>query len=254
MKTDFVPKEEVNKFLIDFINWENRRKGENNFFVNLLNRYKCKYIFNSALGDGYDTVNLIKAGFKVTSNEIDSIFIKEAKQNAKKQDLELKLTDYDWRAIPNKLNNSFDALICLGNSLTYIMTRKDQFTVLKNFRKILKPQGIAIIDTRNYDYMLDERRHILKDPINNFRYSGKYYYGGGTIKGYPIVIEEKRVILEYLNMKTSKKVHLELYPFRRRELIDLMNRSGLRVIETYGDFKLNKIKEADFYQFVGRKE
>jgi len=251
---NLVPEEEVNKFLIDFIDWDNRKKGEKNFFVNLLNRYKCKKVFNSALGDGYDTINLVKAGFNVTSNEIDSTFLEEAEKNAKKHGLELKLTKHDWRELPNKLKNKFDALICLGNSLTYMMTKKDQLTVLKNFKKILEPGGIAVIDTRNYDYMLDEKEHILKNPIKNFRYSGKYYYGGNVIKGYPIIIEDKRVVLEYLNIKTGKKAHLELYPLRKKELIELMNSSGLKVIEAYGDFKLNKIKGVDFYQVVGIKK
>ena len=251
---NFVPEEEVNKFLLDFIDWENRRKGEKNFLINLLNRYNCKKVFNSALGDGYDTINLMKAGFDVISNEIDSIFTKEAEQNVKKQGLELKLTEYDWREIPNKLKNKFDALICLGNSLTYMMTKKDHLTVLKNFKKILKPRGITVIDTRNYEYMFNEKEHILKNPIKNFRYSGRCYYGGNTIKAYPVVIEDKKVILEYLNLKTGKKAHLELYPFRKKELISLMKETGLKVVESYGDFKLNNDYKVDFYQFVGRKE
>jgi hypothetical protein len=102
--------------------------------------------------------------------------------------------------------------------------------------------------------MLDKRKQILKDPLNNFKYSGEYYYGGSKIRGYPVIIESSRIVMEYLNLSTGKKTHLELYPFRRKELIELMSEAGLKVIEAYGDFKINKIEGADFYQFVGRKQ
>lgn len=255
MKEKKESEEEVNKFLMDFIDWDLRRKGENNFFIDILNKYNCKKVFNSAVGDGYDTVNLVEAGFEVTNNEIDSVFLRQAIKNAASQGIRLEnILRHDWREIPDKLKNSYDGLICLGNSITYLMNRKDQLVALKNFNKILKPKGIAVIDSRNYDYMLDERKHILKDPINNFRYSGKYYYGGSVIKGYPVVIEDDKVVLEYLNLKTKEKAYLTLYPFRRKELIELMNEAGLKITETYGDFKINRSEGADFYQFIGRKQ
>jgi len=246
---------ETNKFLMDFINWDLRKKGEKNFFIELLKKYNCKTVFNSALGDGYDTINLMKTGFQVISNEVDPTFREQAKQNAAQQGIKLEnILDYDWRAMPDSLSNSCDALICLGNSIAYLMNRKDQLSALTNFYKILRPGGIAVIDTRNYDYMLDQREHILKDPLHNFSYSGKYYYGGDKIKGYPIIIEPKRVIMEYLHLDTGKKTHLELYPFRRKEFMRIMNDSGLKVIESYGDFNATKVEGADFYQIIGRKE
>ena len=67
----------------DFIDWEKRRKGENGFLTGQLKRFNCKIVFDACLGDGADSIYLIKEGLQVTSNDIDKLFIKKAKKHAR---------------------------------------------------------------------------------------------------------------------------------------------------------------------------
>lgn len=251
-------KDSVNDILVefctDFIDWQKRAAGEKGFFVRLLDRFGCKKVFESCMGDGFNCLSLLWYGYEVTGNEIDPYFRELALANIQQQKMKLdSITAYDWREIPDEFACSHDAVLCLGNSLTYMMTRAEQELVVRNFKKIIRPGGIVVIDHRNYDYMLDEREHILKDPQNNFRYSRKFYYCGENVSCYPVEIEDKRVVLEYKHKVSGKAGRLELYPFRREEVIDVMESAGLEVVESYGDFELGKIGEVDFYQHVGIK-
>jgi len=61
----------------------------------------------------------------VTSNELDVFFLQKAKENAKRENVTLTITNFDWRNLTGHLKEEcFDALTCLGNSLTYLFTRR----------------------------------------------------------------------------------------------------------------------------------
>ena len=55
----------------DFVDWDNRRRGENGFLPTQLKRFNCKKVLDVALGDGVDTIYLLQQGFEVESNEVD---------------------------------------------------------------------------------------------------------------------------------------------------------------------------------------
>ncbi|MCH8741554.1 class I SAM-dependent methyltransferase [Patescibacteria group bacterium] len=235
----------------DYIDWGKRRKGENGWLVNQLKKYNCHKVFESSFGDGCDAIFLQKEGFDVTANEIDKVFLKKGLQNTQREGVELKVTKLDWRELDKEIEKeSFDAVLSLGNSLTYLFIQSDQITVLKQFRSILRPGGILIIDERNYQYILDNRKEILK---GNFYYSGKYVYCGEKVHGRPIEITDEYVKFQYTEEATGKKGYLILYPFRRDEMQKLLTKAGFSKIEQYSDYQPGYNPEADFFMYVCQK-
>lgn len=256
LKNAIILKNNNSKNLVEMwgglIDWEKRRKGENGFLVNQLRKHNVQKIFDAALGDGCDSVYLIQQGFDVMSNEIDKIFLAKALQNAKANDIKLKISSLDWRELDKKLESeSFDAVIILGNSLTYLFAEEAQSKALEQFYRILKKGGILIIDERNYQNILDNRKEILK---GNFNYSGKYIYCGEKVHGRPIEISDVRVKFEYTDEGTNKKAHLIMYPWKRGELKNLLQKIGFASIEQYSDYELGENPNADFYQYVCTKQ
>lgn len=232
----------------DFIDWDKRRIGEDNFLIGQLRKHNVKKIFDAALGDGCDSVYLIKQGFDVTSNEIDGVFLKKALENAKEEKISLKITIFDWRKLDTGLpEESFDSVILLGNSLTYLFSSEAQIKALSQFRRILKKEGVLIIDERNYQYIFDNREEILK---GKFHYSGKYVYCGDKVHGRPVEITGDRVKFEYVNEVTSKKAHLVLYPFKKGEMKKLLTFAGFKFVEQFSDYQKGEKFDADFYQYV----
>ncbi len=232
----------------EFINWEKRRAGEGNFLINQFQKYQVKKVFDASLGDGCDSIYLLKQGFEVTSNEIDKLFLAQALVNAQAEGVHLTTTTLDWRILATQVAAAnFDAVICLGNSITYLFTAKEQLKALDQFKRILHPGGILIIDERNYQYILDHREAILQ---GDFRYSGKYVYCGEKIHGKPVEITDTYIKMEYTQEDSPKKGYLIMYPFKRGELKNLLTQAGFTTVEQFSDYKISEDTNADFYQYV----
>jgi len=182
---------------------------------------------------------------------LDEIFIKKALENAKKHNVKLKIFELDWRDLTKEISEqSFDAVLCLGNSLTCLFGHENQIAALKQFYLILKEKGILIIDERNYQYILDNREEILK---GNFCYSGKYQYCGQYVHSRPIEIEDDHIRSILWDERTNKKAYFVAHPFKRGELKNLLEAVGFRKILQYSDYRLKYNTKADFYSYVCQK-
>jgi len=234
----------------EYIDWQRRRAGEAGFLTGLLSENGCGRIIDASLGDGCDSIYLLKQGYDVTSNELDSLFAQKAIENASKEGVRLKITGYDWRELDEKFEpGSFDAVILQGNSLTHLFRTEDHLRALSAFRNLLRPGGVLFVDERNYGYMLAEKEKILK---GNFRYSGKYVYCGSKVNGAPIEIGPKKVVLKIAHYD-GRAGYLYLYPFKDGELLSLMRKAGFGSVEQYSDFSKGRDAGADFFQYVAKK-
>ena len=74
----------------------------------------------------------------------------------------------------------FDAVLCLGNSFAHLPDFEgdlfDQREALRNFRTLLKPGGVLVIDHRNYDEILSSGRV----PSKNIYYNVSYLASNST--------------------------------------------------------------------------
>lgn len=128
----------------DFVGWEGRRRGENGFLVRMLHAYGVVSVLDVALGDGVDTIYLLGQGFNVSCNEVDDAFRAKAVDNAKGRGFDITPTALDWRDLDRQYQKeSFDAVLCYGNSLTVLQGRENQLKVLCQFHQLLKPGGGA---------------------------------------------------------------------------------------------------------------
>jgi SAM-dependent methyltransferase len=232
----------------DFVNAKKRMESEGPFLLRHLSSHKN--VFDAALGTGADSIFLLDKGYAVTGNEIDRHFRTIAMKNLRQANLFMPITKYDWLNLDAKTEKgSFDAVLCLGNSLTYLFERYAQFRALSNFAKILKDGGVLILDVRNYEYMLENQRDILTN--GGFRYSGNYVYCGiDSVHAKPVAISDSEITMEYEHITTRKKAYLYLYPFRLTELHGLLAVAGFSVIRVFSDYVPGLDRDADFYQFV----
>lgn len=68
-------------------------------------------------------------------------------------------------------NAQFDAVLCLGNSFAHLPDFDgellNQRRALRNFKALLKPGGILVIDHRNYDEILTSGQVPAKNVYYN---------------------------------------------------------------------------------------
>ena len=235
----------------EFINWKKRREGEGGFLAKTLRSFGAQKILDTAAGTGCDAIYLKKEGFDVTANEFDPAFYKRAKQNMKREKTHMQLVSSEWSNLTSVFEEgSFDAVLCLGNSLTYLPEKSGQIGAVKSFFHLLKNGMFLLIDERNYPFMLSHKEEILG---KKFCGSGNYVYCGTETENHPILIEENRIVFEYVH-NNKWRSHLTVYPFKKGEMLEILRAAGFSYFCEYSDYKEGYNENADFFQYVAVKK
>ncbi len=226
------------------IDWEARADSEGRFFIDILKARDKQKILDVATGTGFHSVQLLKAGFDVTSADGNAEMLTKAFENARDKDLMLHTVHADWRWLNKDVNGKFDAIICLGNSFTHLHDEQDRRRALAEFYAALKWDGILIMDQRNYDAILDK----------GFSSKHKYYYCGDQVTAEPEHVDDGLARFRYA-FPDGSEYHLNMFPLRKDYTRKLMREVGFQRVKTYGDFQETyQETEPDFFVHVAEKE
>ena len=192
---------------------------------------KNKKILDLAVGGGKDILELIKQGINVVGNDYDPAFIQQASQLLKSNGQTAKIIKSDWKELTkNHGREKYDGAYLIGNSLTYLSEKSDRELALKEIYDSLKPGSILILDSRNYDKMLDNKDWILRNP-QNFQFMYMSVYQGDHVLSHPVNISDRLIKMEYIDPKNKQRSYLDLYPFREAELDALVKKCGFEIKE-----------------------
>jgi glycine/sarcosine N-methyltransferase len=245
-ETDHYQKEYVQSFVEkwdELIDWEARADSEGKFFIDILKARGKQDVLDVATGTGFHSVQLLKAGFDVTSADGNTEMLAKAFKNARDQNLLLHTVHADWRWLNKDVHGKYDAIICLGNSFTHLHDEMDRRRALAEFYAALKWDGILIMDQRNYDSILD----------HGFSTKHKYYYCGDQVSAEPEHVDDGLARFCY-TFPDGSEYHLNMFPLRKSYTRNLMQEVGFQRIKTYGDFQETyQENEPDFFIHVAEK-
>jgi SAM-dependent methyltransferase len=227
------------------IDWEKRTKSEGNFFIDLLRKRGVKSVLDVASGTGFHSVRLLEAGFDAVSADGSADMLARAFANGMENGGHiLRVVQADWRWLSRDVHGEYDAIVCLGNSFTHLFSERDRRRALAEFYAMLKPDGILILDQRNYDAMLDR----------GFSSKHTFYYCGEDVAVEPEHVDEGLCRMRY-NFADGSVYHLNMFPLRKDYTRRLMHEVGFQHIDTYGDFQHTYREEKpDFFVHVAEKE
>jgi SAM-dependent methyltransferase len=209
------------------IDWAERCRQEGGFIANALRDRGAARVLDAAAGTGVDSIQLIQAGFEVTSLDGHAGMLAKARRNAKRHGVRLHSVNADWRRIGSVMEGRYDAVICLGNSIAHLFTVEDQRVALAAFYRCLKPHGTLLVD--HFDDA------VLRAP-EAFQGHRRYYTGAGV-----------RVSLEYADRGLLRFAYtfplrwiffLHFFPLRRQSFIELLSTVGFRNIYLYPDCRM----------------
>lgn len=245
-ETDHYKAEYVRSFVEvwdELIDWDQRSEGEGTFFVDHLRERGAKRILDVATGTGFHSVRLLQAGFEVVSADGSPEMLCKAFDNARDRGHVLRTVQADWRYLNRDIHETFDAVICLGNSFTHLFKEKDRRKALAEFYAVLDHDGFLILDQRNYDAILDDG------------YSSKhaFYYCGDNVRVEPEHVDEGLARFQY-DFKNGPTYHLNMFPLRQKYTRRLMHEVGFQKVHTFGDFKRDfDDMDPDFLVHVAEK-
>jgi len=228
----------------ELIDWEQRSEGEGEFFIKLLRDRGVKRVLDVATGTGYHSVQLLKAGFDVTSVDGSPVMLSKAFENARSRGQILHTVCADWRWLNRDVYGRYDAVICLGNSFTHMFEERDRRKALAEFYAVLNHDGILVLDQRNYDMILDD----------GFKTKHAFYYCGDQVRAEPEHVDEGLARFRY-EFPDKSVFHLNMFPLRKDYTRNLMKEVGFQKVETFGDFEETyKAEDPDFYIHVAEKQ
>lgn len=158
---------------------ENRESRYRDWLVSTLKSHNVVRILDVACGTGVDSRMLVAAGFHVTSCDLSDNMLQKARETKAKKNLKnWEIHQADWCKLSEQLGpevkRDFDAVICMGNSFAHLPDELDkqekQHLAISNFREMLKPGGVLIIDHRNFDYIVAHG----KSPSKNIYYQSTW--------------------------------------------------------------------------------
>lgn len=229
---------EIASYWDAIIDWDKRKKGEGDFFINHLKKVKAKKILDISCGTGYDSVGLLENGFDVKSCDGNLFMLTKARINAENRNVKLKARFCDWGRLRRSYREKFDSVICLGNSFCHIFNEEDRISVVKQIYDLLKKGGIFIIDQRNFDKIIKK----------GFSSKEQYVYCGTA---FDVEIKKKSKDHLVLLHKLGKlKFEFDVYPIRLKEMRNILSEAGFTVF-SYGDFSRKfGLYQPDFFQHI----
>lgn len=110
-------------------------------------------------GVGLDSIALAKNGHNVTSFDISSGMIEEAKKNAAKYDVKIDARVHSYGTVPKSYHKKFNYVVSVGNAIAHINSSALRSAV-KKMNALLVPGGKIFLHILNYPLIMEEKRRI----------------------------------------------------------------------------------------------
>jgi glycine/sarcosine N-methyltransferase len=191
-------------------------------------------VLDSACGIGADAMALARSGFNVTASDGSESMVAEARRRCARFGVEIDITQSSWQDLPERIPGPFDLVLCLGNSIVHTATKSSMIASLKGLKKVLSPNGVLVLDSRNWEYLYASRPRIVTGrrviERRGIRSSSLYVW---TIPEDFTAPCRAEIVLLFADAKsaiTHRRYVIDFTPFRREDLTDAIHAAGLTVI------------------------
>ncbi len=143
-----------------FVNWKGRLSHELPFFVRVFDEHRVRCVLDAACGTGHHAIALAQRGYRLVGADLSTVMVEQARQNASAAGVNVTFAVAGLGELA-ALGETFDAVICLGNSLPHLLTAEAVAGALADFAAVLRPGGLLVIQNRNFDRVWRERERFM---------------------------------------------------------------------------------------------
>jgi glycine/sarcosine N-methyltransferase len=117
-------------------------------------------VLDAACGTGSSSAALARRGFRVQATDGSDAMVAMAAARFEREHLEIPLARCLWADLPATIGERFDVVLCLGNSLVHTASREAMVEALTGLRRMARPGGHVVVDSRNWEMLHAERRMV----------------------------------------------------------------------------------------------
>lgn len=144
-----------------FVNWPARLKSELPFLVATLTHAGAHSVLDVAGGTGQHAIALAMAGFAASLADISPEMVQQARRNAVVAGVTLPAYQAGFGELVGVLGASYDALLCLGNSLPHILDLAVLHRAIADMAAVVRPDGVLIWQIRNFERVLARQERFM---------------------------------------------------------------------------------------------
>lgn len=151
-----------------FVNWESRLAYELPFLERQLHTLGDDpsqiRVMDTACGTGHHAIALANLGFQVSGSDLFPEMVGLADANAKAAGKRVTFRTAGFGNISEifRQQAEFDAVLCLGNSLPHVSSGLDLKKTLQDFKDLLRPGGLLLLQMRNFDLVMGEKKRWME--------------------------------------------------------------------------------------------
>ncbi len=227
-----------------FVNWENRLSFEMPFLEGLLRPYTGKagrpaQVLDAACGTGMHAIALAQRGWGSAGADLSPAMITQARANAATAGVTVPFAAAGFGDLAGVFAGGpqfpFDALLCLGNSLPHLLQPEALATALRDFAACLRPGGLLVIQSRNFDSVLANRERWMEPQAHR---SGDQEWLFVRFYDYD---PDERITFHILTLHRSgaggwqqRASATRLWPQRQADLLPPLAAAGFVQVQAFG--------------------
>ena len=120
---------------------------------------KPKTLLDVACGIGTQSIGLAKLGYQVTSSDLSSAEIEQARKEALRYGIQIEFKIVDMRQVWETYQSQFDVVIACDNSVPHLLGDDEILMAFRQFYKCTKSGGCCIITVRDYAQLERKDKH-----------------------------------------------------------------------------------------------
>jgi len=206
-----------------------------------------KRIVDAGCGTGSLAIMLARRSAKVIGFDADKDMIAIAEEK-RPQALDLKFRTGDMKEELTRFDkNVVDAVLCFGNTLVHLKDEEEIEEFVHNASEVIKPGGNLLLQTVNYDRVLDKK--VKKLPMietPGLKFERNYLLSGDG----HILFETK---LAYRNSGEVIRNSVPLLPLRKETVEKIVQKYFSETV-CFGDFKRNEWSGESFHLVIKAKK
>jgi glycine/sarcosine N-methyltransferase len=219
-----------------FVDWPGRLAVELPFIEHQLQAVGARRVLDAACGTGMHALALARRGYAAVGADLSPGMIARARANAAAAGVGVPFEVAGFGGLNAQVGTGFDALLCLGNSLPHLLAPADLAAALADFAACLRPEGLLLIQNRNFDAVL-ARGERWMDPQahqeGNVEWLFLRFYDlnpDGTLTFNLVTLRREGSDAWRQHVLTTR-----LWPLRQEELIAALSPAGFGEVTCWGD-------------------
>jgi len=225
-----------------FVNWEERLARELPFLERVLAEHGAKSVLDVACGTGQHAIALAQRGYEVVGTDVSEGMVNRARRNAEAAGVSLRFRQVGFGQLSEAIEGSFDAVLCLGNSLPSVLSEDGLERAVADMAQVLIPEGVLVTQNLNYDRVWPRRQRFM--PVEAHREDEEEWlffrfvdFHRDTLTFNMVVFHSSGKAWDYWTEAT------ELRPIFSKDLNRLLEQSGFGNVDHYGDYDQNPYQQ-----------